>query len=294
MNNQCLVTRLKSSIENSNDFDILGGFRATVNAGEGGAIQLSGFNDAPLHVYLPNNQFKENITNGYIIDSQNALMYNNCISYIKDVSNQSVDVVILNKYNISKLTVFSLNFIKLPSSTTGVYKFINDIREIQFINNNTATFNSEIDVEINLDDLYLPNIEWIEINYTGQYKNNYIITGDFTKLVTNAKPENLKCAQCLNNAFIPRITDFTEFLGKYINIEQMGFLTCNNLSGTVESFVAAQRANGRTTCDLIKLEQGGSLGNVTFNGSRLDYKQGGRIMSWTETTITIDDVTVTA
>lgn len=65
-----------------------------------------------------------------------------------------------------------------------------------------------------------------------------------------------------------------------------GFTKC---SGTIESWVQAQRANGRTTGSVTGNSTNGS--NVTFNGSK-DNAKGG--VSWTATTITMNGITIDA
>lgn len=73
-------------------------------------------------------------------------------------------------------------------------------------------------------------------------------------------------------------------------------LVAKRMTGSVEDFVAAQRTNGRTTCDSISCPGLGINGtpyfnNVTFNGS-LFTKTGTVILSWTDDTITLDGTTI--
>lgn len=63
----------------------------------------------------------------------------------------------------------------------------------------------------------------------------------------------------------------------------------SHCSGTIESWVQAQRANGRTTGSVTGNSLNGS--NVTFNGSTANAKGG---VSWTATTITMNGITIDA
>lgn len=62
--------------------------------------------------------------------------------------------------------------------------------------------------------------------------------------------------------------------------------------GSIEDFVGAQRANGRTTCDGINCAYLGA-GNITFNGEQIANKASATL-TWTASTITYDGVTITA
>lgn len=72
---------------------------------------------------------------------------------------------------------------------------------------------------------------------------------------------------------------------KTLNIDR-----CDNITGSVESFVAAQRGAGRNTgsCTLNV----GSDSTITFDGSKLDNPTNS--LSWTSTQITIGEKTITA
>lgn len=109
----------------------------------------------------------------------------------------------------------------------------------------------------------------------------------------------------------------SEDIGKFVNVTQIGFDTVDgfpeiNMSdfgklvsitgwnqipcavGSIEEFVAAQRAGGRTTFDgTLNLSYIGFSGKVTFNGSVIENVAVGNI-TWTASTITFRDVTITA
>lgn len=76
-----------------------------------------------------------------------------------------------------------------------------------------------------------------------------------------------------------------ESLGKCIALTDIK-LAESNIAGTVEAFVARQRGAGRTTASNIAI----SLANTTFNGSSVTH--GNTTLSWTATTITFNGVTI--
>jgi hypothetical protein len=158
-----------------------------------------------------------------------------------------------------------------------------------------------------------------ELNYC-----NYITTltsdsaGNGTGVVGNVSdlPAHLTEITIRDNAdsrLVGSVEDFTRFtqLSKLIistgvnkivrgNISVFGPLTyltqlyVSGMSGTIEGFVAAQRANGRTSVSssnpiaLSYLNEG----TVTFNGSVITSGQ--KSLYWTASQITFDGVTITA
>jgi len=78
-------------------------------------------------------------------------------------------------------------------------------------------------------------------------------------------------------------------LGKCINLTNLAFGN-SHCHGTIESWVQAQRANGRTTGSVTGNSQNVSS-DVTFNGSTTNAKG---TVSWTATTITMNGITINA
>lgn len=62
-----------------------------------------------------------------------------------------------------------------------------------------------------------------------------------------------------------------------------------NVTGSLESFVKAQRAAGRTTCEKIQFQN--TQTNLTFNGSNITNNGN---LSWTSNSITYNEQTITA
>lgn len=76
-----------------------------------------------------------------------------------------------------------------------------------------------------------------------------------------------------------------ESLGKCIALTDIKIAE-TRIGGTVEAFVARQRGAGRTTASNIAI----SLADTTFNGSSVTHNP--TTLSWTATTITFDGVTI--
>ena len=83
-----------------------------------------------------------------------------------------------------------------------------------------------------------------------------------------------------------RITGDIINLGNLVNLTNIG-IGNTDISGTIESFVQAQRSAGRNSAQLTGSST--NWGKVTFNGSSTRGP-----LSWTPTTITMNDVTINA
>lgn len=81
------------------------------------------------------------------------------------------------------------------------------------------------------------------------------------------------------------ITGSFESLGKCIALTDIKIAE-THIAGTVEAFVARQRGAGRTTASNIAI----SLANTTFNGTSVTHNS--TTLSWTATTITFNGVTI--
>lgn len=81
-----------------------------------------------------------------------------------------------------------------------------------------------------------------------------------------------------------------EDFGNLINLTYLDIPNCN-INGSVENFVHAQIAAGRTTCDGIAVSWIGSGNNITYNGVVIPSKTN-LILSWDAENITLDGVVV--
>lgn len=93
------------------------------------------------------------------------------------------------------------------------------------------------------------------------------------------------------------ITGQITSLGTLINLNEITFGD-TQISGDLVDFVKEQRNNGRTTCSSITIQYLLTSKNIIFNGQNIsdyvDAVDNIHTLSWTETTITLNDVTIDA
>lgn len=110
-------------------------------------------------------------------------------------------------------------------------------------------------------------------------------------------------AVAVHLSILSKAVNLTTLESNYVNtvgkLDDLGhntkltYITLYNSSvtGTVEAFVAAQRANGRTTCTNITTVFGNT--SIKFNSQSI-IGSGEKALSWTDDTITFDGVTISA
>ena len=86
------------------------------------------------------------------------------------------------------------------------------------------------------------------------------------------------------------ITGELKALGGFVALTTLRLGDLTRVGGSVEDFVNAQRAAGRTTCSGITCPYIGTTG-ITFNGSSIAVASN-TVISWTATTITCAGVTI--
>lgn len=137
------------------------------------------------------------------------------------------------------------------------------------------------DVKLN-DDIYF--LSMIFNNYTKLY-------GDISYLSKYVKLSYLAFATQYY------ITGQITSLGTLINLKTI-ILGDTQISGDLVDFVKEQRKNGRTTCNSITIQFLLTSKNIIFNGQNIsdyvDAVNNIHTLSWTETTITLNDVTIDA
>lgn len=133
--------------------------------------------------------------------------------------------------------------------------------------------------KLNLDkiDYTLPKLEILSFDWSNG------LSGDIRKLTSFAP--NLKTL-FVNGCTL--LTGDISDIGALTKLEKLDFAS-SGVTGTVESFVAAQREAGKTTCTLIVFQN--AQDTITFNGGAITS---GAKLSWTSTTITLDNSTIEA
>ena len=90
------------------------------------------------------------------------------------------------------------------------------------------------------------------------------------------------------------VTGNLAILGKLTSLTFMQ-LADSQIYGSLESFVAAQRSNGRTTCDGIDLVWFSASPHITWRGASIPAAGAEALrLSWTASTITFNGETITA
>ena len=126
------------------------------------------------------------------------------------------------------------------------------------------------------------------LSYLSLYKASEL-TGDISSLKDFTTLTSLYATQLYN------VTGNIAILGKLTSLTFMQ-LADSQIYGSLESFVAAQRSNGRTTCDGINLALFATSPHVTWRGEAIPWVGGDEtiILSWTASTITFNGETITA
>lgn len=271
----CLVTKLKSSVDNNNlpIFDQLKfkvghtgeALRFYMKAYASDNCVVTGIPDAGGAVsfsYISDES--QTYTNPFTIaDQMNG--------FIAVASGADCTITILNK---SKLRLLSNGSFGVNGIIEGAKDILAAIPEEVKI----LRFERSISTEITLEDI-ISSCPTFEALYIAK---SYYMQGNIAALTQLSSFKNLDAGECRG------LTGDITSLGSMTTLENLA-LYATNVSGTMESFVAAQRASGRTTGTITG--SGGNWGQVTFNGSR-DNAKGA--VSWTETTITMNGITIDA
>ena len=127
---------------------------------------------------------------------------------------------------------------------------------------------------LRITELRIADEQYGKVNYTN---------ADIARLV------NLTAFEITSERF-PRVSTAT--LGKLTKL--VGSNIISSIQGSIEDFVANQRANGRTTFDgTLNLRWIGALHTVTFNGADIANTENG-VITWTADTITFRGTTINA
>lgn len=133
--------------------------------------------------------------------------------------------------------------------------------------------------DINYRNLPLANIDLSYVNVTGnledfiKYKDTLVDLKIFGSYI---KGDIADLGQCINLVELNKFNTFADY----------------KITGTVESFVAAQRAAGRDTASMSRFDVRGN--DITFNGNLIDYSVQDNTLSWTANTITFNGETINA
>lgn len=256
MANNCLVTKLKATVDNSNlkklgVLDIYG----TGNAD----IGFKG--SSPITVKcVSGTMYSDSGRTQSITEKEIPVSANTTYLYIVD----GTHIEVSSKYNIT----FVYATPATDKMSTEDFKYSTGITRL-----------TVPQIKGKLSDLSgLTSCTTLELVGTSVPYNNELegVASDIAGLTGLTKISLLRAI---------KITGSFESLGKCTALTDIKIAE-TKIGGTVEAFVARQRGAGRTTASNIAI----SLANTTFNGNSVTHNP--TTLSWTATTITFNGVTI--
>lgn len=264
--NECLVTKLKSSI-NDDSLEKLGyaPFEGAVSVYADGATWIGIDFSKPSKVILEKGSLRNSSVapNGNVYEAQ-VFSANAEVGEIK---------INFDKYNIVKINA-------MVSGYRGKGIDINSLKYSPNINTleKISSIYGDISVLSNLKELQV-------VNFGLLTDDNLSLTGNISVF------RNLKNMIRLSLDRRTLIEGNIADLGRCTSLGNFQ-LGGTKVSGTIESLVQAQRLNGKTE-GLINTPYLGACIGLTFNGVAITNVADSKI-EWTATTITLNGVTVTA
>lgn len=166
---------------------------------------------------------------------------------------------IMNKYNITSLELFQLAFPEFDIFEE--IKYMKALKSLKSYNQNL-------------------NIEKFPYSSVLIYLNVHNIDGRLSELAS--KIPNVSTLYADRSSVGGNISD----LGALIKLTKID-VSNTNVTGSLESFVVAQRRSGRSTCNGITFQN--TQTNLTFNGAAINANGS---LSWTSSAITYNGTTV--
>lgn len=273
MKKNCLITKLKSSV--TGDAPIFGQLEivmAGINFAVLQSVCVSANEESVVSgdngIVFKNASLTTELSNPFTLTS--AMQYGFNVICANDAK-----MVITNKYKLSaKNGVYGF---------TGVKKFIEVDSFIYSIPNNTTAL---------ILTYYMSKMELSDIIPKVTSYNSSIISFNFAN--SPYIEGNINVFRNINNLKIIDVGNCPLVNGTIADLKSITTLdniacTGTKVGGTIEEFVAGQRAAGRTTGTVSGNSTGWGL--VTFDGATTHAKG---VVSWTATTITMDGVTINA
>lgn len=285
----CLVTKLKGTVENDN-LNFLGSVVTGLNSsGNDVSVTLAANSSDTLKVTV--------IGDGTLKNIDKTINYgksreNNGSMYVKFDGGGKLKID--NKYKITTLDLTSNENVPIIDFSSLAYMELlsvlrlnktafGDISEIKGINGLTS-------LVISGDGLIKGDITQL-VNSCSNLSNIIISSTGITINMNNITDN--RAAQITSFVFFNTPTAGTiESFGKLISVEQLSF-SSTQVSGSVESFVQKQREKGRTAFANPNNKNWYFNANITFNGSVVG-SSAHNDFSWTENTITLGGVTINA
>lgn len=279
MAKNCLLTKLKATV-NDDSLDILitddylrMELPVATSVGVDNAVVIYGTNEDPVDIEVLDGTITRVPDGSTLIDSTHALigstyMDNSTQGFVVSSTNSTVHVIVKNPDKVKGIS----GIVSVTGGISQIEKMTG--LEVFYINTNNRGYSSPA---FSLSDIGWGSFTSL-IRLADLYGN---ITGDISSL--SALPATMTQISLNNNS---EITGNINSLGKFTNLTILG-LNGTGITGTVESFVQAMRANGKTT-NSEGINIGNTLSNATFNGATIPSGTA-KTLTWTASTITITD-----
>lgn len=266
----CLVTKYKAVVDNDN-LTKLGVIKLTATTDTNNYIRVN-FNGEHIVKILNTNESVEFAWGGAKkIDGHTVKVIGGSEAAPGFSMTSACDVVmeIEGKYDIE---TFSIQYV---SSIKGGIDSLYSTLEVLQLEGNTMSFNTSS---------FKKFTNLTEINLGTNFSS---FTGNLGDLADLTLLEELRAGKATNY-----ISGDISVLGKLTALTTFYMSGNNNITGTLESFVAAQRTNGRTT-ESTGINFAWGLYGVTFNGAAISRTHS-CTLTWTADSITYDGVTISA
>ena len=282
--NKCLVTKLKAKTNNTNLYKA-GEIRFGIVGNSFGRIDLS------------------TTTAGTVasVDGNSAFLVNGVSHSEYPLNVDLTQITPSRKFELSIVPKYDLSYIH--SQSTFNYKGVLDFSLMNKLNKFIVSFDNESIIDIKLDNmnLYMETFELggQNINFD---TNGLIINGNNLRLpYTIAKQrtgikgniDTWKNIKNLQTFFIP----FSGIEGSFSTLAKMNIsnfgtaILGTNITGSIESFVEEKRKT--TSSGSVQFSYLGDGGKITFQGQAIPNVSDNTI-SWTESTITLNDTSINA
>lgn len=271
----CYVLKLRSVVDNDN-LEKLGAIKITAATDSNGYMKckLNGKNDYHIVKVLNTNETVLSAWEGGTKIDDHTVRINKVIgTNIPRFAMSAVcDVVmeIEGKYDITELYISGIKDIK-----GGFNTFPSTLESISLIGNSLQIDLSSVSRFTGVKELTLGD------------NSNTTLTGTLDALKDLTLLESFTCPSSNNS-----VSGNISVLGALTNLSKINCFGNRNITGTLESFVAAQRTAGRTT-ESTGIDMGWGLYGVTFNGAAINRTHVATL-TWTADTITYDGVTISA
>lgn len=281
MGNKCFVTRLNGVVSNQN-LRKLGHLVIDLVSGSNKFISFGNKSQGDILLTMLDGTI-DHVTSGVtIVDSTHCIIPAGATvlnGIFTSSASQSVKVDLGNYYGLSgdQRFISQRGIDQIQYTQKESFSAFNPAEEMDLslladCRKLTTIYLRDANVKLTGDLSFIENLELTSFDFLNGNANSPLI-------LRLAYLSNITTLQeiLLENTKIPTLVgDITTF-GSLVNLTTLRIAE-TNIAGTVESFVAAQIAAGRATCDGIAI--GANMGNVTFNGSLITGSSA-KTLSWT-------------